>query len=156
MRKAQMKMFETIGVLIVFFFILSIGLVFYYQFQKTRYAAGKGETFQLRTMNIIQQVNYLPELQCSFDNIASYNCFDIAKVMAFTDISAANKAYYHHLFVYSNITVQEIYPLERNWNLFYSKPESWKELSRNQIPILLFNSTQGRYYAGVLVVEVYI
>jgi len=98
MRKAQLKMFETISVLVVFFFILIFGLVWYNNNQKEQLKTLIEENNQLRAMEIMKIANNLPELQCSMENIQTTNCFELSKLDSFSEVAASNKLYYINLF----------------------------------------------------------
>ncbi len=154
-RKAQIKMFETIAILIVFFFLVAFGMVFYSQMQKSGMKSEFEEIYELRSMNTVQLVNYLPEIQCSSENIVTDNCFDIVKLEAFEEVSEDNKLFYHNLFYYSNITVEQIYPGAKSWHIYSNIPKEWNDMSKTHIPILLYDSINRRYNTGVLHVEVY-
>ena len=155
-KKAQIKMFETIAILIVFFFLVAFGMIFYSQMQKGSIKGEFQEIYELRAMNTVQLANYLPEIQCSSENIVTDNCFDIEKLNSFENVSENNKLFYHNLFYSSNITVEQIYPpLIKKWNIYSSIPKNWNDMSKTHIPILLYDPIERRYNTGVLHVEVY-
>lgn len=154
-KKSQIKMFETIAILIVFFFMVAFGLVFYSQIQGRSIKSEFQERYELRSINTVQLANYLPEIQCSAENIVTDNCYDIMKLKHFAEVSKDSKLYYYNLFYSSNITVSQIYPTEESWEIYSSVPDDWKEISKIQIPILLYDQIERRFNTGVVLVEVY-
>ena len=158
MKKAQIKLFETIAVLVVFFFLLVFGLVFYASTRVRTHVDSLDESFQLQVMNIVQQVNSLPELQCTSENIPTSNCIDKIKLEAFSQVALNKKTYYHTLFTYSDITVQQVYPAAdppQTWAIYSNPRLEFTQKSKNHIPILLFDPIKRKYNAAVLIVEVY-
>jgi len=160
-----MKMFETIGVLMVFFVILALGMVFYHQ-QQTRSAKNSAtEARSLDAIAVAQTVSFLPEMQCTFENIGIDGCIDILKMEAFqtlldqTDEKA--KQYYFGYLGYSKITVTQLYPdaipSEAAYEkvVYYYPRGSEKEKRTTHVPISLFDPVDQSYKFGVLTVEVY-
>ncbi|MEK6857974.1 MAG: hypothetical protein AABX39_05290, partial [Nanoarchaeota archaeon] len=66
MSKAQVKMFENIGVLVVFFFLLGIGIVFYSNYQSQSLAVEQKKLLELRSLKLAEQMYNLPELDCHY------------------------------------------------------------------------------------------
>jgi hypothetical protein len=153
-KKAQVKMFETIAVVIVFFFFLIFGLVYYNSTQTKQIAAMADEDKQLRSIEIMKVATYLPELQCSTDNVLTPNCLDLTKLQSFGDISAANKVYYSNLFSYGKIYVEQIYPTDETWTIYLNPKAGSKSSIPNFIPILIYDPVSLRYRAAILVAEV--
>jgi hypothetical protein len=159
-KKSQVKLFETMAILVVFFFLLAIGFFFYAKSQTAGYEAALDESFNLQTMNIIQIVSHLPELQCSSENIITENCFDLLKVQAFQEHATSRDArlYYHNFFSFADITITQIYPSSTgtsSWKIYSNVPTKWRNSYKNHMPILLYDSINRRYNAAVLRVEVY-
>ena len=159
-RKSQLKMTENIAVLFVFFLILAFGMIFYMNVMKSTAQKEEEENFALKAIRITQLVNYLPELQCSMENIVIDACFDIMKVEAFAEIVDENQFYYYDFFEYSNISVTEVYPDQRTWTIYENLPDDHIQKSSlvTHVPISLFNATaKGNkvYRFGVLNVVVY-
>jgi hypothetical protein len=159
-RKAQIKMFETIAVIIVFFFILVFGLVYYNGTQQREIKNMIDEDRQLRAIEIMKITTYLPELQCSIDNVLTANCIDLTKLQNFKTVSDDNRLYYTSMFSYGKIYIQQIYPEpagteEKEYVLYYNDKTKSKDKVSNFIPILIYNPLNRKYRAGVLVVELY-
>ncbi len=159
-KKAQIKIFETIAVLIVFFFILSIGMIFYAREMEKSQLTELEEGFELQALDVIQLTSNLPELQCSSDNIIIENCFDLAKLKSFAQIyQGQNIQYYTNVLGKSRVVLNEIYPGSDTWTLHDQKPlddKKWNTMHKSQIPIsILDNLDDGQYRAAVLTIEVY-
>jgi hypothetical protein len=154
-RKSQMKMFETIIVLVVVFIMAIFALVYYNGQQQKDVQKMQEDAKKLQAMEIMKVANYLPELQCAKDNIETTNCVDIIKASAFSEISMENKLYYNNLFSKSNITLVELYPGSRSWTLYYNPPAKKASIQKNFVPILLYDPVSGRNSAGMIVIEVY-
>ncbi|MBW2970948.1 hypothetical protein KY320_02180 [Candidatus Woesearchaeota archaeon] len=159
--KAQVKMFETVAVLVVFFFLFGFGMVFYMGAQKSSFEASQSDSFEMQAIDVLQIVSSLPELQCSTDNIVKENCFELQKIIAFKSVTATPQArsYYYNLLRYSNIEVNKIYP-DNTWigfsnPLYDNKPADFTQASKSLIPISVYDAKTREYYAAVLEVTVY-
>ena len=79
MKKAQVKMFETIGVLVIFFFLIVLGLSFYFVIAKKGAVEQYEKAAQLKGIEIIRKAITLPELDCARVGVQVENCFDKLK-----------------------------------------------------------------------------
>jgi len=159
-KKAQVKMFETIAVIIVFFFMLIFGLVYYNGTQQREIKKMIDEDRQLRAIEIMKIVTYLPELQCSIDNVLTANCIDLAKLENFKAVSDENRLYYTNMFSFGKIYVRQIYPpvsspSESDYQLYLNDKTKTRDTVSNFIPLLIYDSVSRKYRAGILVVELY-
>jgi hypothetical protein len=158
MKKAQIKMFETIAVLIVFFFMLIFGLVYYNSTQTREIKRMIDDDKQLRAIEIMKTATYLPELQCSIDNVLTSNCLDRVKLESFAEVSDTNRMYYSNFFSFGKIYVNETYPAKPdktiNKVIYLNDKTTNKNKITNFIPILIYDPIGRAYAAGVLVVEV--
>jgi len=156
-KKAQIKMFETIAVLLIFFILIAFGLIFYSKVQRDSIQDTGKEYFELKAIQTAQLVSFLPELQCTSPtsvNIVGDACFDAFKIIALKDIIEDNYGYYFDLFGFSKITVEQIYPLGKKW-VIYNKSSGKSSKSSLQIPVLIYNASSRENYFGVLNVDVY-
>ncbi len=158
-KKAQIKMFETIAVIIVFFFILVFGMVYYNSTQIRELERMKSEDSQLRAIEIIKTVTYLPELECSKTDS---NCIDLLKLQNFEDFSEGNKLYYYNIFFSSNISVRQLYPApdialgeKEEYQIYYNPNNRSRSTVSSFIPVLIYDPLNKKYRAGVLQVELY-
>ena len=165
--KAQVKMFETIGVLIVFFFLLITASVFYFRAQssaleKERFIAGEKYAFQ-----IVLKSLYMPELDCSFLVTQKDNCIDKIKLTQFSKLlrNTDMRDEYFAEFGYATITVTEIFPKTNDWFVYENIPLDetieppiplYVDKLVTQSPILLYDPWQEIYAFGVIEVTVYV
>ncbi|MBI4141409.1 hypothetical protein HY484_00620, partial [Candidatus Woesearchaeota archaeon] len=120
-KRAQLKMFETIGVLIVFFILLAIGMSIYFFLQKASYAKDTEHTRQLEALSLIQKILYLPELDCNFLQTTQDNCVEKLKAETLRDLLQINaniKRDYYPTFGRSSIIMVPVYPSNQIINLY--------------------------------------
>ena len=139
MAKAQVQMGETIAILVVFFFLIVIGLVFYVNIAKTKLASDKEENEQLDTINVVKRVLSLPEVQCSRQNIAEESCMDSLKLAAAQDTIPLQSESYFDFFGYSKITITQIYPAASSYTLYDRSLPNPLSKSVTNTPISLYN-----------------
>lgn len=144
-KKAQVKMFETIAVLIIFFFLLAIGLVFYYNYQTASLQAEKEKIAQLYAFQIATKTFSMPELDCSVGGLRLANCFDKIKINEFKNILNENEArfFYFKEFGFATIKIQEIYPNNNEFILYNITPKLYKSKYTSFSPMILFNPLDG-------------
>ncbi|MDD5086795.1 MAG: hypothetical protein PHV16_03505 [Candidatus Nanoarchaeia archaeon] len=164
-KKAQIKMFETIAVLLIFFVLVGFGLIFYMKFMRTSIEDTGEHQFDLKAIQTAQLVSFLPELQCTSPtsaNIVIDDCFDVLKVKALANISKEpayeriNNEYYFDSFGYSKIYIENIYPYSpENWIVYERTLPNKKFQSSTKVPVSLYYPVTNSYSFGVLTVEVY-
>ncbi len=155
--KAQLKMFETIAVLVVFFFLLAIGIVFYFWAQKsamTKEKAGIEEQYSFQTA---LKTLHMPELDCSFLTTQRDNCADSIKAEKFGLLMKDENAIadYFNEFGYSTITITKVYPDDESW-IVYNNTGNKKSRIKTQNPILIYEPEQDRYAFGIIEADVYV
>jgi hypothetical protein len=157
--KAQVKMFETVAVLIVFFFLLGLGLNFYAYSQRTELTNLKARQFELAAVQTAARAMAMPELDCSEAGVRTASCFDRRKLDAFIAVSqeADALADYVSVFGYANITIREVYPGGTSWTLFHQAPPARDRGGTTlvQLPVLLYEPERSANAFGVLEVRVY-
>ena len=144
-KKAQVKMFETIAVLIIFFFLMAIGLVFYYNYQTSSLQSEKEKLAQLYAFQIATKTFSMPELDCSVVGLRLANCFDKIKIKEFRNMLNEDDArlFYFKEFGFATIKIQEIYPNNEEFILYNITPKSFKSKYPSFSPMILFNSLNG-------------
>jgi hypothetical protein len=159
MKRAQVKMFETIGVLIVFFFLLGMGLIFYANSQRSTLAQLKSSQFELAAVQAASRAMAMPELDCSYAAVRTSNCFDKRKLAAFATVVQQPDALvaYATMFGFANITVREIYPGTSSWQLFANLPPERQRGNAElvQLPVSLLDPDGEGKAFGILEVRVY-
>lgn len=165
--RGQIKMFETIGVLVVFFFLLTAGFAFYFQVQKSSISKNIEESYQQRAFNTALKAMYLPELDCSFLVTQRENCIDKIKAERFSSLARDNSSaatFYFEEFGDSTLSVKQVYPAGATIVLYSSKPEidpitgdpSSAESINTQTPILLYDAVRDDYLFAILEVTKYV
>ena len=161
-KKAQIKMFENIGVMIIFFFLLVFGASFYFTIQKASLEKEAERINQIAAVQQALRLTFLPELDCSFAGVQTENCFDRFKVNALIEQKPATQLSYFNIFGYSNVTLKTVYsPL-------FAKPADVAIYSRTvegsytrtAVPVLICEDGCDplylKYSFGVLQVDSYV
>jgi len=160
-------MAESIGVLVVFFFLLMIGFRFYTHFQMVSVQEKLQALETQRAIQVAQIASELPELQCSYgtekDSIESVACLDILKIQSSSTVLNANKLFYFDLLQYANITVHMVYPSVTSFtfpmNIYENIPLTYSSKIKTYFPVLLKDAkvdrASPRYYFGILEIDYY-
>ena len=157
MKKAQIKMTETIAVLFVFLVLIVFGMIFYFQFQRSSLEQREAEIAGERAISTALQAAFLPELRCSKgENIPVRDCIDLYK-LNFSKAKMEDEIdYYFDIFGYANISVKKLYPgPEEEWVLYDNPKPDFRRKARTPIPVSIFEPVKREFYFGVLNVEVY-
>jgi hypothetical protein len=161
MKRAQIKMFETMGVLVVFFFLLIAAASFYFQIQKSSLQTELEKQVQLRAIQVVQKALHMPELDCSFASVQKDNCFDKQKLAILSSHLGLSPQEdylvdYYNLFGFSNVIITQLYPQEENPLVLYRNiPDKYNSKISTQSPILLYDVIGNRYDFGIIEVDVY-
>jgi hypothetical protein len=158
MKKAQIQLFETIGVLVVFFFLLIAGAVFYFKMQEISIQNDLAQQAHLRSLQATQRAMFLPELDCSFIGVQRENCFDELKLEAFSKVMQDPRALqtYFGLFGYASINVSESYPDKQFIGWMYNNPlDEYRSALKSLSPVLLYDPVANSYAFGVMEVTTY-
>ncbi len=161
--KAQIKMIETIGVLVVFFILILFGVVFYAQYQKASIREQKDAVVVKRAVTTSLKTFYLPELRCTkaFD-VSFTACVDIHKAEIFKDNINEDYNFYTNIFGKSHIYLQNL--MKNETIQFYNgTPAEWTKKIPIKFPVSIYDATApgtcgdiiGVCDFGVLNVDVY-
>jgi len=154
-KKAQIQMGESVAILFIFFILIVFGFVFYTKVLKSSSKVEIEENVQLKAIAVAQRASFLPELQCSQENVRMENCIDLLKLEHIDEMTLKNKLYYYDVFGFSRIIVEQKYPLTKTLKVYESVPATFKNKLATFIPTSLYNATENSYGFGVLVVEVF-
>ncbi len=155
MRKAEIRMFESIATMFVFFILLVFGMVFYSRMQEANYYTKLEELRQERIIELAERIKNLPELECSSNTVLQQDCLDLIKVDKIRKIVAESPDIYYDLIEYGNISVEEIYPESRTYQI-YERHKQGENISRTVfMPIGLYDANTQLTHFGVLVVRSY-
>lgn len=150
LRKGQMQMMETVMVLIVFFFILVIGLVFYANIQLSSAKDDLKKYNELKAIENMQKLLFLPELQCGGVDEAS-TCIDMLKLKALANVMAneSNRVYYNDELGNSLVVVEEVYPGKSSFTLYNNTNKG----TASFIPVYLKYPVDGTYHMGLITIR---
>lgn len=155
--KGQVKMFETIGVLVVFFILLFAGIAFYFASQTSAVEKEKREAQDQYAYQMTLRALNLPELDCSFLVTQRDNCVDAFKLNVFSKLLTEQQTLeqYFPEFGYSTITIQPIYPQGTPLILYNNIPNEYSQNLTNKNPILIYHPLLDQYGFGIMQVNVY-
>jgi len=158
-KKSQVQIGETVAVLAVFFIILIIAAVFYFNLGRGSIIKEQEGEVLSRSTSVVQRVLALPELQCSRNNIIESSCVDIAKLEKSATISSDPQffKFYYDLFGFSKITVYVVYPKSQvgNYILYENKLPDYKNKIQTDIPVTINSPAENKNYFGYISVETY-
>jgi len=154
-RKAQLQMGESIMVLIIFFFLLIFGIVFYASYSYNKALKNAREARELIAVQIVQKVQFLPEIQCTIEGNEDYNCVDKYKLDTFDNLEESRKRIYRAMFPRAKIDVKQVYPSEDEWHI-YGEELTDKNVYYYPIPVSIFDPIEDYYAFGYLEIKVYI
>lgn len=147
-------MFETIGVLIVFFILLGIGISVYFAIQKSSYQKETQERKSTEALTTAQKMFYLPELDCNFLGTTQNACIEEYKAKKLKELlttdSAAQTEYYK-VFGYSTIKIKTLYPTTTPFaqplTLYKNEPKASTTIT-TQTPIIVYSPLTKKYSFG--------
>jgi len=150
-------MFETIGVLIVFFILLFAGIAFYFASQTSAVEKEKREAQDKYAYQLTLRALNLPELDCSFLVTQRDNCVDAFKLNAFSALLKEQQTLeqYFPEFGYSTITITPIYPQGTPFTLYNNVPLEVNQNLSNKNPILVYHPLLDQYGFAIMQVNVY-
>ena len=161
-KKSQIKLFESLAVLVVFFFLLVFGISFYFVLQKASINRQLTQQEELKFIQLVQKVSTLPELECSEVGIQLDNCIDILRLKTMQSLlvsSAAVRQKYYDIFGFSRIVVEKIYPEESERITLIDQQRSTSNNATAfdvvQVPLALYNPLDKSFSFGVLEVRRY-
>ena len=159
MKKGQIKLFESIAVLMVFVFIVAIGLRFYGNVQRQALLDARNEFTQLDALKSSLILSNLPEMQCSVEGFGQTSCLDWYKVQAWDRLmndpdNLAYFDYYLPILGESEIVVDVIYPASQTFVVYNaSRPNtSFDQIS---FPILVYDPLGDRNHFAMLRIKTF-
>ena len=165
MKKAQIRMTETIAVLFIFFVLILFGIIFYAQYSVVAAKQKQNQVFAQNAIEITTKALFLPELLCGKGDAEPEDfCLDVLKLKHVNQILDDNIGkYYFDIFGYGNISVQEIYPSDKSYQIYYKEKsaDSVKAPSKESFFVVsLRDETAGElsktaYGIGLMKVEVF-
>lgn len=159
--KAQMKIGETMMILVIFFVLLVLGLIFYIRFQMTHIENQSIRNAEYLAIQTIQKIQFLPEFQCTIKGKIKFNCLDVMRAKAVSKINAANPEYtriYSRLFPQSMVSVYRVYPQpygNMHGMRIYGTNLANNSMTVFPVPITLYNASSESYEWGYLNITVF-
>jgi len=157
-KKAQIKMFESVAVIIVFFFLVAIGLRFYGGMELNNLEQAKDKFNTLDSIKMAMLVSNLPELKCSTQNVEKGACVDYYKVKAWGESYDKDpaKSYYFEMLGHSTITLEEYSDdVWKQYVLHNKTPNGNFSSTVTPLPVTVWNPLSRRHNLGVLYVKVH-
>ncbi len=153
MKKAQMRMMETIMAFVVFSVIIFFVFVFYFNSQERSIQLELSKVNSMNSISVFSNIISSYDLRC-FD-FSQKNCLDYYKLLAFKKLQTDDKAklFYVSRFGHSNIELEVFYPKVFNITLFNALPKNYSSSKSLFFPVNIYNDTDGpygSYYMGVL------
>ena len=160
MKKSQIKIGESIAVLMIFFVLVVIGIVFWSRYSQVQMKGQQEMDLQSMAIKVAQTVTFLSELQCSTLEVIQFSCFDLYKIEAMKDLLMTNPeknrtSYYFDIFGFSNITIYSIYPDEKSWNIYDFPGGNITGYVSTQVPVSILDPVNNVFSFGYIDVKLY-
>lgn len=145
--KAQIKMFENVAVMIVFFFLLVLGFRVYYSYQEQALSEELRDILETRTFQLVERLTALPELECSVGSVEIPSCIDLLKSKSLQNYIKKNPEKYFTFFGFSTIEIKPVYgePII----VYNNTPKSYTSMQIRHLPVLLYDAKGNAKCVGV-------
>lgn len=154
--RAQINMFETIAVLIVFMFLLGVGLVVYAQMHKSTLNKDVNKARDEKAVRIAETAFFLPELDCTFRGVRPPGaCVELLKVYAMSELNQDEDRMvaYYEMFGDSRIEIIPVFP-EGDKIMIYDRSVGNRKTIVSRSPVLLLDVVKGPTSYGFGIMEV--
>lgn len=146
------------AVLLIFFILILIGFVFYVKIMSGNVEFEAGVLREKEGIKIAQRALFLPELQCSEENVVKSDCVDIMKLNTAAQVMLDNEFHYHSKLGFSEITITQVYPdTEESWQIYDRglDVDAYRDIITTHMPVTLFDPSTDNKAFGVMEVRVY-
>jgi hypothetical protein len=159
--KAQIQMGEIVIVMMIFFFIVGFGIVFFTQFIQGETSKAVDEKSQLELASTAKLVAGLPEIHCSIKNDENFACIDLYKAIALNQRlqgSYEDRYHYSELFAGYKVDLECIYPKPctasgiNDYTLFDFIASDKNNTVPFVIPVSIYQPSTRRYGYGLLTI----
>ena len=147
MKRGQLQIQESIFVVFIFFIILMLSMIVFYQFETRSINGIKEEHDENLFYHLISYVPSMPELQCSRIGIGD-ECIDLSKARAF---GFMNDDYYKGIFGYKKIILE----VSEDIVLYNWEPNTYSGERKISSPISVYDPNNNKFIVGVLEVYMY-
>ena len=162
-KKAQLQIMENAFAMIIIFIILIIAVVFVFVYQRNEQVQRQKEFAELEVLKKSWILNFLPEMQCSDNNVIDPDCYDLLKMDSFARKvnEAGEDDYYQRLLGYVKISVEWIDPspdINRQiaeWDIYDNPPKEYKGVREIPLPVTLRDVVNNSNYFGVVYLGAY-
>lgn len=155
-KKAQIQISESIFVVIIILFLIILGIVFSSNAEEDVAQKKAQDYLDLSAISLSQYAASLSELQCSTLEVRDLSCFDKDKLDAFVNLTKNHpllvSEYYFSQLGNSNVTVHQVYPENKTWNVYYNGflDNVTYEQKPVLLPISLYDGVTKKYGFGVV------
>ena len=159
MKKSQIKIGESVAVLLIFFVLVIMGIVFWSRYSQTSIRAQQETDILSNAIQVAQTTTFLPELQCSTLEVIKFSCFDVYKIIALKELLAEDSnstQHYFDSFGFANITVYSIYPGTESWNIYDFTGGNISGYVTTQVPIAIYDPLNLKFAFGYVNVVAYV
>ena len=112
-KKSQIRIAESMAVVVIFFMLLFFGYSFYIRQQQVSFSETLKENSQNQIIQLAQKIYFLPELQCSTGyKLVREGCYDRDKVEEFSKLmqDTSKLTFYKDILDITLIEVYQVYP----------------------------------------------
>ncbi len=160
MRKGQIKLVESVFVIIIFMIILVIAIVFFSRFQRSESQFQDTQESLRQSVQMAQRFASLPEVACTENNAIRRNCVDLMKLENMDKLSTNEMVYYYDLFRYGTVTIEKLFPegdadSGNKWVIYNNTRDDMGFFSMG-IPMSIYNPETRQRYFGLMEVVYYV
>lgn len=161
-RRSQIKMFESIAMLLVFFFLVAIGIRFYGGYEISQLQSMKDKFAAFDSVKMAILLSNLPEVKCSIQNVQGGACVDLYKLKAWNAMQSIEPAqsYYFDLLGHATVTLEQIEPVPPPgtgfWVMHNKTPDANFSTIVTPMPVTIWDPAIRQKSFGVLYVRVHI
>lgn len=154
LKRSQIKLFESIAVLVIFFFLVAIGLRIYGGYELHALEEMQVQFSTLDSIKTSLLLLSLPELTCTVYSLDRGSCIDLYKAHAFAELTLAHGDHYYDKFRDSLIVLEQIEPSPFTITLYNESGELTGSFRYTPVPVSIWNPVRRYYGLGILHVYV--
>jgi hypothetical protein len=152
-----MQLGEIIIVMVIFFFILALGIVFFTQFALGEARKEQSTLDDLNLAETAKAIASLPELHCSQGGDEALYCIDYYKAEAFSAAVRDDPLHYANVFAGYKVDVKCIYPScgEFADTTLFDYAASTENFRPFVLPVIIYHPTDEVYSYGEVIIWQY-
>lgn len=148
--KGQLRLFESIAVLLVLFFLFAFGMQYYGAYQHSQLERMGQQFSQIDSIKISTKVIGSPYLVCSDLNIRSGLCVDLYKMRALKEFDDVELE-----LGMTTITIVKTYPIEERVVVYNRTPTSYRNKITSHFPVIINDPFDFKNAFGFILIEIY-